>query len=237
MDFRFVFRLPGLHRRCLFASTVEMEDTYRHQGLRKRMIAELRERKITDEATLVAMSIVPRHLFFPDKVFLEKAYEDIAFQIGAGQTISHPSTVAIQTGILHVKKGMRVLEIGTGSGYQTAVLLELGLKVFSIERQHELFVKTKTLLEKMKYLARLSFGDGYLGWPAYAPFDRILVTAGAPHIPEALLHQLKPGGRLVIPVGGEGKQQMVVVNRGEDGQFSQEVCGEFSFVPLLNDRN
>jgi protein-L-isoaspartate(D-aspartate) O-methyltransferase len=214
-----------------------MEDTYRHQGLRKRMITELRERKLTDEATLMAMASVPRHLFFPDKVFLEKAYEDIAFQIGAGQTISHPSTVAIQTGLLQVKKGMRILEIGTGSGYQTAVLLELGAKVFSIERQHELFMKTKALLDQMKYPAKLSFGDGYLGWPAYAPFDRILVTAGAPQIPAALLSQLKPGGRLVIPVGGENKQQMILVSRGEDDQFTQEICGEFSFVPLLNDRN
>jgi protein-L-isoaspartate(D-aspartate) O-methyltransferase len=214
-----------------------MEDTYRHQGLRKRMITELRERKLTDEATLMAMASVPRHLFFPDKVFLEKAYEDIAFQIGAGQTMSHPSTVAIQTGLLQVKKGMRILEIGTGSGYQTAVLLELGAKVFSIERQHELFMKTKALLDQMKYAAKLSFGDGYLGWPAYAPFDRILVTAGAPQIPAALLSQLKPGGRLVIPVGGENKQQMILVSRGEDDQFTQEICGEFSFVPLLNDRN
>lgn len=201
------------------------------------MISELRVHKICDEATLQAMSLVPRHLFFSDNVFLEKAYEDIAFQIGAGQTISHPSTVAIQTGLLQVKKGMRVLEIGTGSGYQTAVLLELGVKVFSIERQHELFVKTKALLDKMKYQARLAFGDGYLGWPAYAPFDRILVTAGAPEIPPALLEQLKPGGRLVIPVGVDGKQRMVVVDKDESGSFTQEIRGEFSFVPLLSDRN
>ena len=214
-----------------------MEDTYRHQGMRKRMISELREQKLSDEQTLLAMGNVPRHLFFPDKVFLEKAYEDIAFQIGAGQTISHPSTVAIQTGLLQVKKGMRVLEIGTGSGYQTAVLLELGVKVFSIERQHELFLKTKALLDKLKYQARLSFGDGYLGWPAYAPFDRILVTAGAPEIPNALLEQLKPSGRLVIPVGGESKQRMIVVDKDENGLLSQEIRGEFSFVPLLSDRN
>jgi protein-L-isoaspartate(D-aspartate) O-methyltransferase len=201
------------------------------------MISELREQKLSDEQTLHAMGNVPRHLFFPDKVFLEKAYEDIAFQIGAGQTISHPSTVAIQTGLLQVKKGMRVLEIGTGSGYQTAVLLELGVKVFSIERQHELFLKTKALLDKMKYQARLSFGDGYLGWPAYAPFDRILVTAGAPEIPNALLEQLKPSGRLVIPVGGESKQRMIVVDKDENGLLSQEIRGEFSFVPLLSDRN
>ena len=205
--------------------------------MRKRMISELREQKLSDEQTLLAMGNVPRHLFFPDKVFLEKAYEDIAFQIGAGQTISHPSTVAIQTGLLQVKKGMRVLEIGTGSGYQTAVLLELGVKVFSIERQHELFLKTKALLDKMKYQARLSFGDGYLGWPAYAPFDRILVTAGAPEIPNALLEQLKPSGRLVIPVGGESKQRMIVVDKDENGLLSQEIRGEFSFVPLLSDRN
>ena len=216
---------------------MDILDTYRHQGLRKRMVEDLRERKITDDLTLLAMGAVPRHLFFPDKVFLEKAYEDIAFQIGAGQTISHPSTVAIQTGLLQLKKGMRVLEIGTGSGYQAAVLLELGTKVFSIERQHELFVKTKALLDKLKYPARLSFGDGYLGWPGYAPFDRILVTAGAPEIPKALLEQLNPGGRLVIPVGGESKQSMVVIDKGEDGSFTQDIRGEFSFVPLLNDRN
>ncbi len=221
----------------LFADYVEIIDTYRHQGMRKRMVEELRARKICDENTLQAMGIVPRHLFFPDKVFLEKAYEDIAFQIGAGQTISHPSTVAIQTGLLALKKGMRVLEIGTGSGYQTAVLLELGVKVFSIERQHELFGKTKMLLDSLNYSARLMFGDGYLGWPGYAPFDRILVTAGAPEIPKALLEQLNTGGRLVIPVGGESKQRMVVVDKQEDGSYTQEIRGEFSFVPLLNDRN
>jgi protein-L-isoaspartate(D-aspartate) O-methyltransferase len=132
---------------------------------------------------------------------------------------------------------MRVLEIGTGSGYQTAVLLELGVKVFSIERQHELFGKTKMLLDSLNYSARLMFGDGYLGWPGYAPFDRILVTAGAPEIPKALLEQLNPGGRLVIPVGGESKQRMVVVDKQEDGSYTQEIRGEFSFVPLLNDRN
>ena len=215
-----------------------LKDTYRHQGLRKRMIEELRVKKIADEATLAVMERVPRHLFFPDQAFLEKAYEDIAFKIGSGQTISHPSTVAIQTSLLKLQKGDRVLEIGTGSGYQAAVLLEAGVKVFSIERQHELFLRTRQLLhETLKYSVQLKFGDGYLGWPAYGPFDKIIITAGAPYVPQELVNQLKPGGRMVIPVG-EGKvQQMHTLDKSADGTIESKVHGTFSFVPLLEDRN
>jgi len=215
-----------------------LKDTYRHQGLRKRMIEELRAKNIADEITLAVMGRVPRHLFFPDQAFLEKAYEDIAFKIGAGQTISHPSTVAIQTSLLKLQKGDRVLEIGTGSGYQTAVLLEAGVKVFSIERQHELFLRTRQLLhESLKYSVQLKFGDGYLGWPAYGPFDKIIITAGAPYVPQELVNQLKPGGRMVIPVG-EGKvQQMHTLDKSADGIIESKVHGNFSFVPLLEDRN
>jgi protein-L-isoaspartate(D-aspartate) O-methyltransferase len=213
------------------------QDTYRHKGLRRRLIDELRELNIADARTLEAMLEVPRHLFFPDQAFVEKAYEDIAFKIGAGQTISHPSTVAFQSALISPKRGEKILEIGTGSGYQTAVLVQLGARVFSIERQHELHVRTKKLLDQMGISARLSFGDGYLGLPGFAPFDKILVTAGAPFIPQPLIDQLKPGGRLVIPVGKDGTQEMVVVDKAEDGSLSQSVHGEFRFVPLLEDRN
>jgi protein-L-isoaspartate(D-aspartate) O-methyltransferase len=184
-----------------------------------------------------AMRAVPRHQFFPDQAFYEKAYEDIAFQIGAGQTISHPSTVATQTQLLDPQKGEKVLEIGTGSGYQTAVLAQFGVKLFSIERQHELFVKTKALLEEMNVRVRLFFGDGYLGQPAFAPFNKIIVTAGAPFVPAALLDQLSPGGRIVIPVG-EGKTQIMhVLEKSAEGEITEARHGQFSFVPLLEDRN
>lgn len=200
------------------------------------MVEELRERGIQDQKTLEAIRAVPRHLFFSDQVFLEKAYEDIAFQIGEGQTISHPSTVAFQTQLLQAEKGHKILEIGTGSGYQTAVLLQFGARVYSIERQRNLFQRTKKLLEQLNMNAKLFFGDGYQGLPVFAPFDRILVTAGAPHIPDALLLQLKSGGRMVIPVGQNGKQVMQVVEKSPEGKIHSAVHGEFSFVPLLEDR-
>lgn len=215
-----------------------MEDSYRFKGLRRHMIEELKQKySPLDEKVLLAMLEVPRHFFFPDKVFWEKAYENIAFQIGEGQTISHPSTVARQTSLLMVQKGHKVLEIGTGSGYQAAVLVQMGAKVFSIERQHALFVKTKALLEKLGYNARLSFGDGYLGWPIHAPFDRIIVTAGAPYIPPSLIEQLALGGKMVIPVGNEGKYVMHVINKHPDGSIENDTVGDFRFVPLLEDRN
>jgi len=200
------------------------------------MVEELKAKGIQDEKTLEAIRQVPRHLFFSDQAFLEKAYEDIAFQIGEGQTISHPSTVAFQTQLLAPLKGQKVLEVGTGSGYQTSVLMQFGVKVYSIERQRALFQRTKKLLEHLNIHAKLFFGDGYLGIPAFAPFDRILVTAGAPHIPDALLLQLKPGGRMVIPVGLNGKQSMHVVEKSPEGKIHAEVHGEFRFVPLLEDK-
>jgi len=212
-------------------------DNYRHKGLRNRLVDELRIKGIKDEKVLEAIRAVPRHQFFPDQAFIEKAYEDIAFRIGEGQTISHPSTVAFQTELLQPKKGEKILEIGTGSGYQTAILQQSGAKIFSIERQHSLFVRTKKLLEGMSIQAKLFFGDGYIGLPAFAPFDKIIVTAGAPFIPEALTQQLKPGGRMVIPVGKDGKQIMHVLEKDMDGILSEQVHGEFRFVPLLEDRN
>jgi protein-L-isoaspartate(D-aspartate) O-methyltransferase len=212
-------------------------DTYRHKGLRNRLVEELKVKGIKDERVLEAIRAVPRHLFFPDKAFIEKAYEDIAFRIGEGQTISHPSTVAFQTQLLQPAKGEKILEIGTGSGYQTAVLQQSGAKIFSIERQHALYVRTKKLLEEMSVQAKLFFGDGYIGLAAFAPFDKIIVTAGAPFIPEALTQQLKPGGRLVIPVGRDGKQIMHVIEKDLSGVLSEQVHGEFRFVPLLEDRN
>ena len=212
-------------------------DLYKHKGLRNRLVDELRAKGIASETVLDAMRAVPRHQFFQDAAFVEKAYQDIAFQIGAGQTISHPSTVAFQTQLLGLRTGEKVLEIGTGSGYQTAVLAQFGVKIFSIERQHALYIRTKKLLELMNVNARVFFGDGYLGQPAFAPFDKILVTAGAPYIPQALIDQLKPGGRLVIPVGQDGKQIMHVLDKQLDGSIVAEEHGEFRFVPLLEDRN
>jgi protein-L-isoaspartate(D-aspartate) O-methyltransferase len=211
-------------------------DTFKHKGLRNRMIDELAEKGI-EKRVLEAMREVPRHQFFPDQAFVEKAYQDIAFRIGAGQTISHPSTVAVQTQLLNLKKGDKVLEIGTGSGYQTAVLARFGVKLFSIERQHELFTRTKKLLEEMNINAKLFFGDGYAGQPAFAPFNKVIVTAGAPFIPPALIEQLVPGGRIVIPVGSDGKQIMHVLDKQADGTMIEQLHGEFSFVPLLEDRN
>lgn len=216
---------------------MQFTETYRHKGLRRQMVEELRARKVADETTLNAMLEVPRHLFFPDQVFLEKAYEDIAFRIGAGQTISHPSTVAYQTTLLQARKGMKVLEIGTGSGYQCAVLLQLGLKVYSIERQHELFIRTRKLFESLNLKPYTFFGDGYQGQPTFAPFDRILVTAGAPFVPQALVDQLVPGGRMVIPVGEGDVQDMLVLDKDSNGNVRQEIHGEFRFVPMLEEKN
>jgi protein-L-isoaspartate(D-aspartate) O-methyltransferase len=214
-----------------------IEDTYRHKGLRNRMVDDLIKKGITDLKVLEALRKVPRHQFFQDQIFIQKAYEDIAFQIGEGQTISHPSTVGLQTQLLSIQKGEKVLEIGTGSGYQTAILHAVGAKIFSIERQHALFVRTKKLLESMQIKATLTFGDGYLGWPAFAPFDKIIVTAGAPFIPPALCEQLKINGKLIIPVGTNGVQLMHIVTKKENGEIDIVIDGEFKFVPLLADRN
>ena len=213
-----------------------MNDNFRHQGLRLKLVEVLREKGIKDEKVLMAISKIPRHLFI-DKAFLEFAYQDKAFPIGAGQTISHPYTVAYQTELLDLKAREKVLEVGTGSGYQTAVLLELKAQVFSIERQKELYRKTKDFLPKLGYQTMFFYGDGYKGLEKFAPFDKIIVTAGAPFIPEDLLSQLKVGGRMVIPVGGADTQKMVLITKMFENDIEQKVLGDFSFVPLLRKKS
>ena len=215
-----------------------MKDTNKHQGLRNQLVKQLEEKGITDKNVLDAIAKIPRHLFI-DSSFENFAYQDKAFPIGADQTISQPYTVAFQTELLQVEKDHKVLEIGTGSGYQTAVLCLLGAKVYSVERQNELFKKTKNLLSKLSINVipkLLSFGDGYKGLPDYAPFDSIIVTAGAPSIPQALMSQLKIGGRLVIPVG-ETEQIMTLLIRKNETQFEKTEYGDFKFVPLLENKN
>ena len=212
-----------------------MEDNYKHKGLRKNLIQSIRDKGFEDEKVLSALEKVPRHLFL-DTAFLKFAYEDKPFPIGAGQTISQPLTVAIQTSLLDVKKGDKVLEIGTGSGYQTAILLELGAKVFTVERQKALYDRTKVQLPKLGYNPKFFYGDGYKGLPAFAPFGKILVTAGAPKVPDELKTQLKTGGRLVIPVGSLELQQMLTVDRISDDEYKEEKHGTFRFVPLLGNK-
>ena len=204
--------------------------------MRKKLVETLIKKGISNQDVLDAINKIPRHLFM-DSGFVDHAYVDKAFPIGADQTISQPYTVAFQTELLQVKKGDKVLEIGTGSGYQAAVLCELGAKVYSIERQQELFKKTSKFLPKLGYRAKkLIFGDGYKGLVEEAPFDSIIVTAGAPFIPKPLLAQLKINGRLVIPVG-EDVQTMTLYIRTSDKEFEKHEFGEFRFVPLLEDKN
>ncbi len=213
-----------------------MKDTFKHKGLRQQLVNVLIAKGIKNEAVLNAIGNIPRHLFM-DSGFLDHAYQDKAFPIAADQTISQPYTVAFQTELLQVKQGDKILEIGTGSGYQTAVLCELGAKVWSIERQKELFKKTSKFLPKLGYRAKkLIFGDGYKGLEEEAPFDSIIVTAGAPFVPKPLLSQLKIGGRLVIPVGGAVQIMTLFIRKGQK-EFEQEEYGEFRFVPLLEDKN
>ncbi len=213
-----------------------MKDTAKHQGLRNQLVKVLQLKGIGDKNILEAIKSIPRHLFL-NSSFEDFAYQDKPFPIGAGQTISQPYTVAFQTELLKVKKDDKVLEIGTGSGYQTAVLCLLGAKVFSIERQNELFKKTSLLLPKLGIRPKhLVFGDGYKGLPNHAPFDSIIVTAGAPIIPQPLMAQLKIGGRLVIPVGEE-IQVMTLLIRKSETQFEKHEFGDFRFVPLLEDKN
>jgi len=217
-------------------TTARPIDSYRHQGLRKLLVKKIREKGISDFQVLSAMETVPRHYFF-DSSFLEYAYEDKPFPIGAGQTISQPYTVAFQTQLLQVRKNDRVLEIGTGSGYQACILAELGAKVFTIERQKTLFDRTSKFLPVAGYPEiKTFFGDGYKGLPPFAPFDRMIVTAAAPYIPDPLLDQLKPGGILVIPVGAGDVQVMTTITRNHDGAFSRKEHGAFRFVPMLEDR-
>ncbi|MFO7977506.1 MAG: protein-L-isoaspartate(D-aspartate) O-methyltransferase [Bacteroidales bacterium] len=212
-----------------------MIDTYRHKGLRKQLAEEVRSKGIQDERIIQAIQKVPRH-FFLDSSFMEFAYQDKAFPIGSGQTISQPYTVAFQTQLLEVGKGDKVLEIGTGSGYQACILVELGVKVFSIERQRELYVKTSDLLRTMNYHPKLFYGDGYKGLPAFAPFDRVLITAAAPQIPQALLRQLRIGGFMVVPIGADKTQVMMKITRVDEDSYEQEEFGEFRFVPMLTKR-
>ena len=213
-----------------------MKDTAKHQGLRNQLVKVLQLKGIADKNILEAISKIPRHLFL-NSSFEDFAYQDKPFPIGAGQTISQPYTVAFQTELLQVKKEDKILEIGTGSGYQTAVLCALGAKVYSIERQNELFKKTSLLLPKLGIRPKhMVFGDGYKGLPNYAPFDSIIVTAGAPIIPQPLMAQLKIGGRLVIPVG-EDVQVMTLLIRKTETQFEKHEFGDFRFVPLLEDKN
>lgn len=211
-----------------------MVDSFRHKGLRKKLIEELQAKGITDKAVLDAIGTIPRHLFL-ESSFLEFAYQDNAFPIGAGQTISQPYTVAVQSSLLEIKKGDKVLEIGTGSGYQAAVLHLMGAKVFSIERQKELFVKTKALMLKLGYKMNLFFGDGYQGLPTFAPFNKIIITCGAPFIPEKLVEQLKPGGIMVIPLG-EDVQTMTTIKKTMDNELIVEEHGQFRFVPMLGNK-
>ena len=209
-----------------------MQDTYKHKGMRKQLIDQLRQKGITDERVLNAFDAIPRH-FFLDLVFEQQAYSNVAFQIGAGQTISHPYTVAFQTSILELKKGEKVLEIGTGSGYQASILHLLGAQVVSIEYQQKLFDHTRHFLERLGIQLQLFYGDGTGGVPALAPYDKIIVTAGAPVVPEALIHQLKIGGILVIPVGDRSKQSMVKITKTSATEIQKEEFEGFAFVPLL----
>jgi len=213
-----------------------MTDTYRHRGLRKKLAKIVAKKGIKNPEILVAIETIPRHLFIPDNALHKYAYEDKPFPIGAGQTISQPYTVAYQTELLELKPRQKVLEIGTGSGYQTAVLLEMGVKVFSIERQKALYDRAKEILPNLGYNTKLFYGDGYAGLPTYAPFDKIIVTAGAPYIPEDLLTQLKVGGILVIPVDEGENQRMKKITKLKENTFETKDLGLFRFVPLLKEK-
>jgi protein-L-isoaspartate(D-aspartate) O-methyltransferase len=211
---------------------MEFQDTLRHQGLRKILVEGIRIKGIKDEKVLAAMGKVPRHLFM-DSSFTQFAYKDQAFPIGAGQTISQPFTVATQTQLLQVERFDKILEVGTGSGYQAAILIELGASVYTIERQRELYLKTQSILPQIGYNPKFFYGDGYKGLPTYGPFDKIIITAGAPSIPEELLTQLKVGGRMVIPMGPREKQTMYVVVKTSETEYYKESHGTFVFVPML----
>ena len=211
-----------------------IEDNYRHKGMRQQLVNQLRNEGFRDERVLAAINEVPRHVFL-DSSFVEYAYTDQPFAIGAGQTISQPSTVAFQTGLLMVDKGMKVLEIGTGSGYQACVLAAMGTKVFSIERQRNLYFHTKEILDQLPYRVKAFLGDGFEGLPSYEPFDRVIITAGAPIIPPKLIDQMKVGGIMVIPMdnaNGDG-QVMLRITKTDSGLVREEF-GDFKFVPMLS---
>ncbi|MBN1413950.1 MAG: protein-L-isoaspartate(D-aspartate) O-methyltransferase [Bacteroidales bacterium] len=212
-----------------------MEDSYLHKGLREKLVDEIQRKGIRDERVLEAIRKVPRHLFM-ESSFIKFAYKDQAFPIGSGQTISQPYTVAFQTELLDVRPHDKVLEIGTGSGYQAAVLLEMGARIYTIERQKELYLKAQTLLPKLGYKPSFFYGDGYQGLPTYGPFDRILITAAAPAIPTTLIEQLKTGGKMVVPVGGSGSQVMTQVEKTGPDKYVTHEHGWFVFVPMLKGR-
>jgi protein-L-isoaspartate(D-aspartate) O-methyltransferase len=213
---------------------MQIRDDSVFQGQRNQMCQLLKEKGIAGQKVLRAMAKIPRHAFI-ESGFHQHAYQDKAFPIASGQTISHPSTVAWQTELLELEPGMKVLEIGTGSGYQASVLCELGVKLFSVERQKELFDFSKAILQAQGYRAELKYGDGFKGMDVFAPFDRIIVTCGAPYVPKTLLNQLKPGGLMIIPVGEE-VQKMVRIRKDLNGVFSQKVLGDAAFVPMLKDK-
>lgn len=210
-------------------------DNYREKGARKQLVEVLRKKGIDDENVLNAIGKVPRHFFF-DETFWNQAYRDIAFPIGEGQTISQPYTVAYQTQLLHIKKGDKVLEIGTGSGYQTCILQELGARVYTIERQQKLYERTIKVLPHLGYKPKFFLGDGSKGIAAHGPYNKIIVTAGAPTVPDVLLQQLKIGGILVIPVGDEDSQKMVTVLKISEHDYEKVVLDTFRFVPLVGDK-
>jgi protein-L-isoaspartate(D-aspartate) O-methyltransferase len=209
-----------------------MTDSFEAKGLRKKLVEGLRQKGIADEEVLRAINAVPRHCFM-DPAFLSHAYVDKAFPISSGQTISQPYTVAVQTTLLQVKKRDKVLEIGTGSGYQAAILAEMGIKVYTIERYRELFLKSQRIVSSLGYNVHFFYGDGFEGKEQYGPYDAILITAAAPDIPDKLLHQLKTGGRLVVPLGGSDVQEMTVVKRTDNEIFETTTHGNFVFVPML----
>ena len=209
-----------------------MQDSFKHKGLRNKLVLDLKTKGIKDDSVLEAVKSVPRHLFM-DSGFLDHAYQDKAFPIASGQTISQPFTVAFQTELLSVKKDHKILEIGTGSGYQAAILCHMGAKVYTIERIKELFRKTSVFLPSINYRPKkMIYGDGYLGYSEEAPYDSIIVTAGASEIPEKLINQLKIGGRMVIPVGEE-VQKMKLVTKLSESDFETKIFGDFQFVPML----
>ena len=209
-----------------------MQDSFKHKGLRNKLVLDLKTKGIKDDSVLEAVKSVPRHLFM-DSGFLDHAYQDKAFPIASGQTISQPFTVAFQTELLNVKKDHKILEIGTGSGYQAAILCHMGAKVYTIERIKELFRKTSVFLPSINYRPKkMIYGDGYLGYSKEAPYDSIIVTAGASEIPEKLINQLKIGGRMVIPVGDE-VQKMKLVTKLSETDFETKIFGDFQFVPML----
>jgi len=217
----------------------KLEDKHVHKGLRKQMVDLLREKGITDESVLTAINAVPRH-YFLDSAFVTQAYEDRAFPIGEGQTISHPHTVAYQTQLLQINKSDKVLEIGTGSVYQATILAEMGARVYTIERQKKLYDLHKDYVFKSKYpTIKFFYGDGFEGLPTYAPFDKIIITAAAPFIPPKLVEQLKPGGIMVLPVNeGDGDQQrMIRISKDINGEITEESFDIFSFVPMLTGKN